>query len=161
MAWFRYSITALMGFVLIVALELAALQSATSEWVEIARFLTVLILVVATYRARFSKGEVGSWWFGFALLGWAYYLLEIEAMRQWARFTYPVDPFVESVPFRALGLFVPDIDMVGWDHSPRAFRVYHQVRIVQSILVLLVASVGGLTCRLLAALRRPQVERTA
>ena len=68
MASFRYSINALMGFVLIVALELAALRSATSGWVEIPRLLTVVILVVATYRARFSKGEAASWWFGFALL---------------------------------------------------------------------------------------------
>ena len=158
MASFRYSITALMGFVLIVALELAALRSGTSGWVEIARLLTVVILVVATYRARFSKGEAASWWFGFSLLGWAYYLLGIEE-GQWARFNYPADPFVESLPFRTLGLFVPDIDPLGWDHSPRGFRVYHQVRIVQSILVLVVAAVGGLTCRLLAFLRPPDNTR--
>jgi len=160
MAWFRCSIIALMGFVLIVALELAALQSATMEWAEAARFLTVAILVVATYRARYRTGKAGSWWFGFAMLGWAYYLLGVDATRQWTSLAgYDLDSFLESLPFRIVGLHVPPLEYrLATPSSKEGIRLYCQVLIIHRILVVGIASLGGLACLLLDPLSRREAQ---
>ena len=140
-----------MGFVLIVGVELAALQSATEEWAEAARFLTIGILVIATYRARFSTGKTGTWWFGFALLGWAYYLLVIDATRRWTSLAY-YDPhsFLETLSFGILSLHVPPYEYRLADNtSKEGIRLVCQILIIQRISVLIVASLGGLSCLLL------------
>jgi len=158
MALFRFqcSIAFLMGFTLIVGVELAALQSATGEWAEAVRFLTIGILVVATYRARFSTGMAGTWWFGFALLGWAYYLLGIDATRRWTSLAYYDQySFLETLSFRILGLDVPPHEYRLADTtSKEVIRLVGQILVIQRISVLIVASFGGLLCLLLRHFRK-------
>jgi hypothetical protein len=143
-----------MGLVVLVAIELAALQSATREWAEVARLLTVAALVFASYQARYSTGRAGAWWFGFALLGWASYLLGVDATRQWTSFDgYKLDSFLEAIPFRILGLNTPPLEYrLAGTTSQEGTRLYCQVLIIQRISVLFFASLGGLTCLLVAPL---------
>ncbi len=67
----RFTILGLMGVVGVAAFVLAIWQMATESWASVAFNLTVLALIVASCKARFSEGPAGAWWFGFALFGWA------------------------------------------------------------------------------------------
>jgi hypothetical protein len=135
------SIACLMGLIVIVAIELAALQSATREWAEVARFVTVAALVMATHRARYSMGRPGAWWFGFALMGWASYLLGIDATRQWTSLDgYKLDSFLEAMPFRVLGLNTPPLEFrLADSNSHEGMRLYCQILIIQRISALFFA----------------------
>ncbi len=75
----RIRIAAVMAIIAVLAVEMASLRVASDAFVDLSRHLTVGMLVVATYLARRNKGDRGSWWFGFALLGWAYLALVIDA----------------------------------------------------------------------------------
>lgn len=153
----RLSIVTLLGIILFVALELAALRSATALWVDIARCLTVLALVIATYRARYCDDRAGVW-FGFALGGWAYYLLSVDLMGSWLRWAHDTESIVERLPFFILGLFDPGSRSVAFDSSARSVWVSYEARIIRSILTLIAAALGGLTCSILVVTRRPRPE---
>jgi hypothetical protein len=68
----RFTIARLMVVVLIAAIVLTAWQLAGKAAANIILNLTVLVLIVATYKAKFASGRDGAWWLGFATLGWAH-----------------------------------------------------------------------------------------
>jgi hypothetical protein len=74
-----------MVFVLIAAIVLAAWQRAGNVAANIILNLTVLVLIVATYKAKFASGRDGAWWLGFATLGWAHLGLWV-ATNSWQPF---------------------------------------------------------------------------
>ena len=70
----RISIAAVLGFVAVFAIGLAALVNATSVWAGVSFTLTVGVLfssVLATILRGWRRGG----WLGFALFGWGYFLL--------------------------------------------------------------------------------------
>src|SRR5215204_5021435 len=73
----RVSIRLLMVVVVLVAVIIAAWQGATELWANVVFNLVVLTLLIASFKARYSRGAWGAWWFGFALFGWAYLVLAI------------------------------------------------------------------------------------
>jgi hypothetical protein len=73
----RISIRGIMGVVVFVAVVIAAWRGATQAWASIVFNLIAFILLIASYKARYSRGTAGAWWFGFALCGWAYLVLAI------------------------------------------------------------------------------------
>jgi hypothetical protein len=79
----RFTIARMMGVVLVIAVGLAAWQIANNTWANIVFNVTVLVLIVATYNARFAPGKAGAWWLGFATLGWAHLVLWLCG-RPWA-----------------------------------------------------------------------------
>jgi hypothetical protein len=81
----RFTISRLMGVVLIAAILLTAWQLAGKAAANIILNLTVLVLIVATYKAKFASGRDGAWWLGFATLGWAHLGLWV-ATNPWQHF---------------------------------------------------------------------------
>lgn len=73
----RVSIRMLLAVVTLVAVTLAAWQRATETWANVVFNLTVLALLVASFKARYSRGTEGASYFGFALCGWAYLVLAV------------------------------------------------------------------------------------
>ncbi len=68
----RFTIARLMGVVLFAAIGLTAWRLANYVVANVIFNLTVLVLIVATYKAKFTVGRDGAWWLGFATLGWAH-----------------------------------------------------------------------------------------
>jgi hypothetical protein len=69
-----------MGVVLVAAIGLTAWRFAGNVSANIIFNLTVGVLIVATYKARFTPGRAGARWLGFATLGWAHLVLWLAGM---------------------------------------------------------------------------------
>jgi hypothetical protein len=76
----QFSIRRLMGAVLIAAIGLTAWRFAGNVAANIVFNLTVGVLILATYQARFTSGRAGARWLGFATLGWAHLVLWLAGM---------------------------------------------------------------------------------
>lgn len=83
----RVSLAGLTVLVLVVAVECAALASGTHSWFRWAYSLTVAALLLAAVAARYR----GSFWYGFAVVGWGYFLI---GLGPWAAFI-PNSPIAE------------------------------------------------------------------
>jgi hypothetical protein len=157
---FRISILGVMGIILVAGLILALVRveqrmvrSGLEGWVNVARYVCVTLLVIATYRARYRKGREADWWFGFALGGWSYYLFSGDMIWQWSWATHMPDSLVQSLLHWIVSLIPrPWMDRIVLTYSFLAVpetRSY-VTRIVQALLVMFAALVGGLVCLLLS-----------
>ena len=156
----RVSILGLMGIIMLAGLvlglvraERGMVRSGLEGWANVARYVSVAMLVIATYRARYRKGREADWWFGFALGGWSYYLFSGDMIWQWAWPTHLPNSLVQSLPHWIVTLIPRNwMDKIVLSYSflgvPET-RSY-VTRIVQALLVLLVAFVGGFICSLLS-----------
>ncbi|MGO9464314.1 MAG: hypothetical protein ACLQIB_52380 [Isosphaeraceae bacterium] len=132
----RLSVAAPMALIVVVSVELAALNWGTGVAVDITRLLTIIFLVAATCLARYRTGGEGAWWFGFALFGWAYYVLLLDAM---ARFT--------SLSSQSIVSFLPALIMDSWTRGsrvgPAVIRYLERLRILHEMFILGAAIIGG------------------
>lgn len=71
----RFSIAGLMGLVVVVAVGVAALRSASEDWAGIVLMLTLGLLGVALLGVIFRDGPRRAFWSGFALFGGGYLTL--------------------------------------------------------------------------------------
>jgi len=71
----RFSIAGLMGAVLIVAVGLAALRSASDTWAGVIFLSTCGVLALAVVGILCRREAERAWWLGFALFGWGYMAL--------------------------------------------------------------------------------------
>lgn len=71
----RFSIAGLMGAVLIVAIGLAALRSASEIWAGVIFLSTCGVLALAIVGIFCRREAERAWWLGFALFGWGYMAL--------------------------------------------------------------------------------------
>ena len=99
-----------------------------------------------------QEGDHGEWWFGFALFGWAYFVLVLDAVgRRGFAIVLRSFPFPVRPP-------VPMLGLLGGESWP-FYRPGHEIvlwnryEILQSILTLIIASVGGIVCWILARRR--------
>jgi hypothetical protein len=137
----------------LVRAEQSVVRPGLEGWVNVARYASVTMLVVATYRARFGKGREADWWFGVALGGWSYYLLTGDMIWQWAWPTHMPNSLVQSLPHRIVSLIPRSwMDRIILTYSFLAVpeTQTYVTRIVQALLVLFAAIVGGLVCLLLS-----------
>jgi hypothetical protein len=72
--FFRFSLRALLLFVVAASLALAAMRYATSVWASGVVTVTVLMLLASVALAACSRGERRSYWVGFAICGGGYLL---------------------------------------------------------------------------------------
>jgi hypothetical protein len=105
-----------MALVAVVALEFSSMRLAGGAGVDVCRFLTVATLVWGSILARVRGGRVGAFWFGFALAGWASYLLVVDALA--ARSS---DSVVSLVP---LWMVEATVDRAGLGNS---FSAHNQL----------------------------------
>jgi hypothetical protein len=147
----RVSIARLMVLTVLCTVLLASFRVATAAWVDVTRFLTVSALALSAYLARYRSGDEGAWWFGFALSGWACFVLLIDASAGSGPSLGPnpaagfaqtsVMAFLMASPEEyANAIKKPGLYGAWWNRS----------RIVQYMLILVVASLGGLACWLVA-----------
>jgi hypothetical protein len=73
--WFQFSIAALFGVTVFVALACTALLNASEWWGSATCTLTLVVLLVAVLLSVFRRGPSRAFWVGFAIFGWAYVLL--------------------------------------------------------------------------------------
>ncbi len=125
-----------MAIIVVVSVELAALNWGTGVAVDITRLLTIIFLVVATCLARYRTGGEGAWWFGFALFGWAYYVLLLDAM---AHFT--------SLSSQSIVSLLPALIMDFWTadrwSGRRLYGISSSLRILHEMFILVAAIIGG------------------
>jgi hypothetical protein len=72
MGRFRFSISSLLGVVLIISVALAALRGSADVWDGCLLGLTLLILLTAILLAVHRTDRKRAYWLGFSLFGWAY-----------------------------------------------------------------------------------------
>ena len=72
---FRISVGGLMVVVVIAAIGIAALRSASELWASFILTLTFGILATASLGALLRRGERRAFWIGFAAFGWGYIVL--------------------------------------------------------------------------------------
>lgn len=66
---------AMLGIVVLVALGLASLRSASVFWTSAAAFVTLGMLLTAIVGVCFGRGSTRAFWSGFAVFGWTYLLM--------------------------------------------------------------------------------------
>jgi hypothetical protein len=72
----RFTIGAMMAFVLVFGLALAALRNASDAWAGVLLCLTLLLLGAAILGAIYRRDGRQAYWVGFALFGCAYMLVQ-------------------------------------------------------------------------------------
>jgi hypothetical protein len=79
----RVTIRGLIGLVFFVGFALAALRGASLGWATASILLALLALCTATLGALTGRGTARVAWVGFAVFGWAYFVLHFWAPAQW------------------------------------------------------------------------------
>ncbi len=164
----RISILGLMGIVLVTGLlfafvraERGIVRSGLEGWANAARYLSASVLVIATYCARYRKGSEADWWFGFALGGWSYYLFSGDMIWHWDGPNLMPSSLVRSLPQWIMNLvagkWMNKIMSYSSVSIPETWS--HLLRIVQALLVLFAALVGGSVCSVLSWRRRNHSPR--
>jgi hypothetical protein len=70
----RFSLAALMAFVIMAGVAFANLRCSTKLWASVVFSLTLTILLISGFGAIAHRGAARLTWAGFALFGWAYFL---------------------------------------------------------------------------------------
>jgi hypothetical protein len=67
----RFTIARLLGAIMFFGIVFAGLRSGSNDWFKLIYTLTFIMLVYATIAARYR----GAFWYGFAVAGWAYFII--------------------------------------------------------------------------------------
>ena len=78
MGRYRFTLAALMGVVALVAVGVAALRSSTALWASLVILLALGAICGATVGAILRRGPDQGAWLGFAVFGWAYFLMTLS-----------------------------------------------------------------------------------
>jgi hypothetical protein len=76
MRHFRFSLSALLWFVVVVAIAFAALASPLGWWTPAFKATTLCCLFFAILAAIRGRQSLRSFWLGFAVVGWGYFALQ-------------------------------------------------------------------------------------
>jgi hypothetical protein len=79
----RYTIRDLTALVLLLGFGFVALRGATLGWATASILIALLVLCSATLGAVIRRGSSRPCWVGFAIFGWAYFLLHFNPWAQW------------------------------------------------------------------------------
>ena len=71
---FRFTISGLMGLIVVAAIGFAGIREGTETWASVTFAVTALILLMALPCLIYSRGASRATWVGFVLFGWAYLL---------------------------------------------------------------------------------------
>ncbi len=133
----RFSIAALMGIILLVALGAAALRNASDTTAAVVSLVTQGVLCLAIVGGVCRTGAERTWWLGFAALGWTYLGLPLS-------FTYTpqIQPTRIAVKVLAslIGVSIDD-SLPFRANNPGDFLLF---MIAHDLLALVAAVAGGL-----------------
>jgi hypothetical protein len=111
--------------------------------VDIVRLSTVVFLATATYLSRFRGGSQAAFWFGFALFGWAWYILHLDAMTRWRAMTS--QSIVSLVPAAIMDFWTS----LSGAQSAVVQSYAERLRMIHQLCIFGVATIGGVVCWLL------------
>jgi hypothetical protein len=164
MGRYRFTLAALMGAVALIAVGVAALRSPTAIRASLVVLLAVGAICGATVGAILRRGPDRGAWLGFAVFGWAYFLLTLspwggEHGLGTARFLtrastallLQIDPDLVDAPIGGVEEFVV---FAGTGKS----RSYDH-GIFHALLAVVFAAVGALVGRVVAAPGDPKPSR--
>ena len=145
----RLSLRALMAFIVVLAVAIAALRSTSEYWVSTTFSMTLFFLTTAVLGVAYRRGSRRAFWLGFALFGWVYWLLSFGPWFD-ARVA---SNLMLTLPIQQLSYVMhpqPEFDgpiKLGSNEDFAARYVFttrdNIVRIGKSLAVLLVALLGG------------------
>jgi hypothetical protein len=154
----RISIRAFLALILFIGVGIAALRGATAIWASVMILAALGAICAATVGAALIHGAARPAWLGFAVFGWAYFLL---CLSPWggeyglgpARFLtrvangllLQIDPGLVEMPIGGQEEFVV---FTGTGKS-RSF--YHGV--FHALMTVLFASIGAIASRVLVSVR--------
>ena len=113
--------------------------------------MTVIALLLATFLARNRPGEEGTFWFGFAAVGWATFVLALDVLASLRYSVSVVSRLLLSV-LRAM------VDRSPSQNYGGALREMRQFHVLHLMLILPAGLVGGVICGLVAR-RKPRRVR--
>lgn len=102
----RITIRQLITLVLFVGFALAALRAANPGWAAASILASLSILCTATLGSVIGDGRTRSLWIGFALFGWAYFLLHFGPWADWKKGYGPA----RFTTWAVVGLVLPRLD---------------------------------------------------
>jgi hypothetical protein len=150
----RVSLVGLIGVVLLLAIIFAGLRSGSNDWFKSIYTLTFILLIYAAIAARYR----GAFWYGFAIAGWAYFLLGFGSG------SHSRSSAVNRNLVSSIILEIVSGTMAAGDPSPpgnfaqatmlRDLRWANRDGICHSGLTVVFASLGGLFSRRMAARAR-------
>ncbi|MHC5539619.1 hypothetical protein ACYOEI_15485 [Singulisphaera rosea] len=153
----QISIMGLILTVVVAATAFAALRIASNLWFSVLYTATAGILLIAVIAARLRRGSQGTFWFGFSVFGWGFFLL---SMGPWAiRFEEVGGDFSQSInqyllSSRVIEFIVPRIRAETDDLEAIDSITANTAGIIHLFIVLAVATCGGMIAVLLKPRRR-------
>ena len=112
----RFPIAGLMLAVLVVAVALAALRTASETWAGVMFLITCGVLCLAIVGVVCRDGPKRAWWLGFALFGWGYLLLA-----QWSTVNLPTMALLDAIARAARACRFNSAVAWGWKDERRAW----------------------------------------
>ena len=150
----RFTIAGLLVSILFFAIVFAGLRSGSNDWCKLIYSFTFVTLVYAAIAARYR----GAFWYGFAVAGWAYFIVAFGPWIGVRPVSEPVNrslitSFVHEVVVTVLARSDPPPVVTGIEDVLQANRegIFH------SALTVLFALLGGSVARVLAR-PRPQSD---
>jgi hypothetical protein len=150
----RVSLAALLGFIAVLAVGLAALRSGSGPWAGLIYTLMVGYLL-AGLLGTILRGRRGGSWVGLAVFGWGYLL--VGYVPQMENFHDSLSDSVAEWVFAHANSEPPPPDpgTMGGSNTPYAMNLRTSQRIGYWLLVILFAQSGSLLGGLLASKREP------
>jgi hypothetical protein len=152
------SILRMMIAIAFLAVWFAALRSGSDLWFSTVYTLTIAALLVATLAARFRRGNEGAFWFGFAVFGWGFFVLDFGAALH-SSGGFSGGGFRDKVnqdllTSKAIAIVIPYLRS-----QPDGFKVIDEflantIRVAHLMLTLVIAVIGGLIAFALRRRRR-------
>jgi len=92
-----FSIKGLLAAVTLIAVGLFALMNASYVWSSVVLSLTLLLLLIALVAIVYQRGEPRSFWVGFAIFGWGYFILTHPPLGESYRPLLPTHAALETL----------------------------------------------------------------
>jgi hypothetical protein len=137
----QFSISRLMIVVLIAAIAMTAWRYAGRISANLTLNVTVLALIAATYKARFTQGRAAAWWLGFATLGWVHLGLWLAGVPWGQGYVFRID-LITSVVYWVLAANV-GIEALGSDMVRDPEPAIARTLILQCATTVVVALIGA------------------
>jgi hypothetical protein len=147
MARLRLSIASLMVVMIPLAIGLAAIRLATQLWVNLVFNFVVVVLLVATYQAKFSQGIDAAWWAGFSSFGWCHLVLGLLGNSFAQHYGVQPELVTAEITWRVLDLLESDTSVAALQ------RVIARALVVHCVMSLLIALLGATVFKYFAARR--------
>lgn len=151
--WFRVPILAIVLIVASLAIAFTALRTASQAWHEVTYTFTVLALLTAMLASRFRRGSERAFWYGFAVFGWAFFLL---GYRPWMNAFNEVDDEGLGSPFnpflltsRLFEYLLPRVRLTTNDGAMIDEITSTTLAVLHLLMTLAVAFVGGIVALLM------------